>query len=168
MRSEVLALERRHLDIETGTLRLDPGMTKNGDARAVYLTGDVKAALAAQLGRVDTLQKKLGRVIPYLFPHAEGKHRGQPRREFRKAWASACTAAGVPGMLKHDFRRTAVRNMERSGVPRSVATKLTGHKTEAVYRRYAIVSDSDLREASLRLTGTFSGTSGGARLTCVL
>ena len=101
----------------------------------------------------------MGRVIPFLFPHLKGRHRGTPRREFRKAWASACKAAGVPGMLKHDFRRTAVRNMERSGVPRSVATKLTGHKTEAVYRRYAIVSDTDLREASLRIdAGTFSGT----------
>jgi hypothetical protein len=50
--------------------------------------------------------------------------------------------------------------MERAGVPRSVAMKITGHKTEAVYRRYAIVSDADLREATARLTGTFSGTSG--------
>lgn len=158
MRSEVLALERRHLDLSAGTLRLDPGMTKNGDARVVYLTGDLKTSLASQLARVELLQKQLGRVIPYLFPHLEGRHRGTPRREFRKAWASACAAAGVPGMLKHDFRRTAVRNMERSGVPRSVATKLTGHKTEAVYRRYAIVSDNDLREASLRLAGTFTGT----------
>jgi integrase len=62
-------------------------------------------------------------------------------------------------MPKHDFRRTAVRKMERSGVPRSVASKLTVHKTEEVYRRYALVSDSELREVSLRLAGTFSGTS---------
>ena len=51
----------------------------------------------------------------------------------------------------HDFRRTAVRNLERAGVPRSVAMKMTGHRTEAVYRRYAIVSDNDLREAADKL-----------------
>jgi hypothetical protein len=48
--------------------------------------------------------------------------------------------------------------MERQGVPRSVAMKLTGHRTEAVYRRYAIVSDADLQEAAKKLTGTFTGT----------
>lgn len=164
MRSEVLALQRRHLDLGAGTLSLDAGMTKNGEGRVVYLTSDLKTALAAQLARVDALQKKIGRVIPSLFPHMEGRHRGQPRREFRKAWASACAAAGVPGMLKHDLRRTAVRNLERRGVPRSVATKLTGHKTEAVYRRYAIVSDADLREASLRLDGHISGHSAAPAL----
>ncbi len=51
----------------------------------------------------------------------------------------------------HDFRRTAVRNLERAGVPRSVAMKLTGHKTEAVYRRYAVVSQADLAEGVERL-----------------
>ena len=54
--------------------------------------------------------------------------------------------------------------MERSGVPRSVATELTGHKTEAVYRRDAIVNDADLRDASLRPAGTFPGTPGRARV----
>jgi integrase len=76
-------------------------------------------------------------------------------------WKTACKAAGVPGRLAHDFRRTAVRNLERRGVPRSVAMKITGHRTEAVYRRYAIVSDADLQEATLRLTGTNPGTNGG-------
>jgi hypothetical protein len=45
----------------------------------------------------------------------------QPRRDFREAWATACKKAGVPGRYRQDFRRTAVRNMERRGVPRSVA-----------------------------------------------
>jgi len=67
----------------------------------------------------------------------------------------------------HDFRRTAVRNLERAGVPRSVAMQMVGHKTEAIYRRYAIVSDADLRAAADKLaaierpgsgTGTTTGT----------
>ncbi len=36
--------------------------------------------------------------------------------------------------------------------------KLTGHKTESVYRRYVIASDADLQEASCRLAGTLPGT----------
>ena len=44
-----------------------------------------------------------------------------------------------------------MRNLERAGASRSVAMKMTGHKTEAVYRRYAIVSESDLREAATKL-----------------
>jgi hypothetical protein len=46
------------------------------------------------------------------------------------------------GPILHDFRRTVVCNFERAGVP--LAMKLTGHKTEAVYPRYAIVSEADL------------------------
>jgi integrase len=105
---------------------------------------------------VDALGKELGRIIPFLFPHFDGTHRGDERRGFRKAWASARKAAGVPGRIPHDFRRTAVRNLERAGGPRSVAMKITGHKTEAVYRRYPIVSDADLQEATRKLTGTCS------------
>src|SRR5262249_9371754 len=64
--------------------------------------------------------------------------------------------AGVPGRLLHDFRRTAVRNLEPAGVARSVAVKIPGDKTVSVSRRYAIVSDLDLREAALKLTNDAS------------
>jgi len=159
VQSEILTLERRHVDLEAGTLRLDPGMTKNDDGRIVYLTPELKMALAGQLERVKALERRLGRIVPSVFPHrGKGQRAGQLRRDFRKAWAAACKKAGVPGRLRHDFRRTAVRNMERRGVPRSVATRLTGHRTESVYRRYAIVSDADLREAARKLTGTITGT----------
>ena len=163
MQSEIFSLERRHVDIERGIFRLDPGQDKNEAGRAVYMTPAVKAAVQGQLGRLEALQKDLGQIVPWLFPHLEGRHAGKRRKEFRKVWASACRQAGVPGMLVHDFRRTAVRNLEREGVPRSVAMKLTGHKTESVYMRYAIVNDADLQEATLRLgqaearRGTLSG-----------
>jgi hypothetical protein len=65
--------------------------------------------------------------------------------------------------LEFNLARTAVRNLERAGVPRSVAMKIVEHKTEAVYRRYAIASESDLHDAARKLAalpaGTFSGTS---------
>lgn len=86
-----------------------------------------------------------------------GLRAGQRRTGFAKAWATACDKAGAPGRLLHDFRRTAVRNLERAGVSRSVAMKITGHKTESVYRRYAIVSDADLREATRKLAGQVAG-----------
>jgi integrase len=159
IRSEVLTLQRSQVDLAAGTLRLEPGSTKNQDGRLVYMTSEVRQLLGEQLGRVDGLSRKLGRIIPDVFPHLTGRHQGTRIEEFRKAWKKARRAAGLPGLLVHDLRRSAVRAMEQCGVPRSVAMKITGHRTEAVYRRYAIVSDADLREAARRMgSGTLPGT----------
>lgn len=150
-RDEVLGLTRAQLDLTAGTLRLDPGGTKNDEGRVVYLTPEVKRLVTEQLGRVRALEHRLGAVVPALFPHLGRRFAGRPIRDFRKAWATACRKAGVPGLLKHDLRRSAVRIMEQAAVPRSVAMKLTGHKTEAIYKRYAMVSPADLQDAALRL-----------------
>ena len=64
---------------------------------------------------------------------------------------TVCESAGLSGRIPHDFRRTAVRNLERASLSRSVAMRMTGHKSEAVYRQYAIVSEQDLHEAALKL-----------------
>jgi integrase len=159
--SEVLALERRQVDLEAGTLRLDPGQTKNDEGRIVYLTPELKGLLAGQGARIEALQRRLGRIVPFLFPRLGKGHRaGQRRGDFRKAWSTACRAAGVPGMHRHDFRRTAVRNMVNLGVPERVAMKVTGHKTRAVFDRYHIVSPADLEEATRRLTRGAIGAQG--------
>jgi len=70
---------------------------------------------------------------------------------YSKAWHRAHVVAGCPTHIPHDFRRTAVRNLVRAGVPERVAMVLSGHRTRAVFERYNIVSPGDLREAARRL-----------------
>jgi len=155
--SEVMTLERRHLDLDGGTLRLDPE-TKTDEGRIAYLTPELKSLLVAQLARVDALQKKLGRIIPCLFPHfADGRRHkaGDQRKDYKRAWETACKRAGVPGRLRHDMRRSAVRNMvTRDGIAERVAMTITGHKTRRVFDAYHIVSPGDLQAAAAKMAGT--------------
>lgn len=158
-RSEILALDWQRVDRKAMIVRLDVGSTKNKDGRefAYGAIDDVRAMMARQWAEHEKLKKATPAVICPLVFHRNGKRIAS----LRKAWNAACEAAGCPGRLLHDCRRTTVRNLERAGVSRSVAMKLTGHKTESVYRRYAIVSSGDLAEAAVKLqalTGTISGT----------
>ena len=145
VQSEILPLEWRQVDRKTGEVRLDPGTTKNDAGRVFPFTETLRTMIETLWAEHEALQKT-GKICPYVF-HRNGRR----IKSLRKSWELACEAAGYPGKLLHDLRRSAVRNMERSGLSRSVAMQLTGHKTEAVYRRYAITSEADLREGVERL-----------------
>jgi integrase len=153
-RSEVLPLQWRQVDFKAETVRLEPGTTKNDEGRVFHMTPELRTGLEAQREVRDALQKS-GRIVPWVF-----HRKGDQIKGFRKAWATACKKAGQPGRIPHDFRRTAVRNLERAGVPRSVAMKMVGHKTEAIYRRYAIVDEAMLREGAQKLAA-LSAIQGG-------
>jgi len=176
-RGEVLGLRRKHVDLAAGTVRLDPGTTKNKEGRTFFLTAELRALLERRLA-ARPKRAKVVRLAKADDPEGRvfTRKNGTPIGTFGKRWHSACRAAGIPdrvatrktadgraverrlpGLIFHDFRRTAVRNLERAGVPRSVAMKMVGHKTEAIYRRYAIVSESDLREAALKLEAVIGG-----------
>ncbi len=74
--------------------------------------------------------------------------RGHAIQKLRRSWQRACRAAGLPGRLLHDFRRTAVRNLIRAGVQQAIAMKITGHKTDSIFRRYLIVDEELLAQAT--------------------
>lgn len=154
VQSEVLPLTWPQVDFSGGEVRLEPGTTKNDEARTFPLFPELRALLEAQRAYTERVQREQNRIpIPWVF-HREGK----PIKSFRRSWKTACKLAGQPGRIPHDFRRTAVRNMVRKGIPERVAMQLSGHKTRDVFERYNIVSEGDLREAGRKLTGTFAGT----------
>ncbi len=71
----------------------------------------------------------------------------RPIKNFRESWTQADQRAGVPNLLFHDLRRTAVRNLRRAGVAETVIMKITGHRTRGVFERYNITDRSDTQQA---------------------
>jgi integrase len=161
----------RWSDVEGDVVRLRAENSKNGEARTVTLSGDL-AGLIERRKAARQIKTNGGVTLAAYVFHHEGAQVG----DFRKAWATACVAAGqgryvcdrckqtvsghrceecggeagYTGRIFHDFRRTAVRNMVRAGVPERVAMSISGHKTRAIFDRYNIVNEADLREAMQR------------------
>jgi integrase len=139
--SEIQGLTWSQVDLNHGIVRLEVGETKNAEGRTVYLDDELRQLFEAQY----EARKRQKKLVPYVFPNKEGDGK---IGDFRGAWKAACKKAGIGKRIFHDFRRTAVRNMIRAGIPERVAMMISGHKTRSVFDRYNIVSDSDLQMAA--------------------
>ena len=131
------------VDRDRQTIRLEPGTTKNNEGRTIpyALLPELVEVIEAAWKEHERLKGE-DKICPYVF-HRNGKR----IKVFHGAWKTACETAGCPGKLFHDFRRTAIRNLSRKGVPDTVAMRISGHKTRSVFDRYNIVNEADLREA---------------------
>jgi integrase len=155
----LLHLKVKQVNLKRRTISLYAGMTKNDQSRVIKMTDEVHDLLSvcvADRGEDD---------------HVFTRKNGDPVLDFRGAWWALCEAAGLgkfvtvkdrkgknrrkwQGLLFHDLRRSAVRNMVRSGVPEPVAMKLSGHKTRSVFERYNIVSEADIESAARKIEWT--------------
>lgn len=119
------------VDIPNKRIALHEGQTKSGKARVLPISSELGAMLVH------------GKNWLYAFP----------AKNLRKEWIKATKAAKCPGLLFHDLRRSAVRNMMRSGVAQAVAMKISGHSTVYVFNRYNIVSEDDIQDAMDKVEG---------------
>lgn len=141
-KGEALSIEWAQVDLENRIIRLDEDQTKSGEARIVPLP-------AVLVNCLRETTPKVGKVFSDT--------------NLRTSWETACAACGLgtrekvegpeytwhryKGLIVHDLRRSAVRNLRRAGVPETVAMKISGHKTRHVFERYNIVSTDDVTAA---------------------
>jgi integrase len=139
-KNELRHIQWPQVDFESGLIRLSGGQTKNKQPRTLPIYGDMRRWLEHQ-------RETCPAGSPWVF---HGKH-GCPVDNHLNGWAEACERAGVPGLLFHDLRRSAVRNMKRAGIQDVEAMRISGHRTRAIFDRYNIVDEADLASAGKRL-----------------
>ena len=160
--SEVLTLTWDRVDFNAGVVKLNVNSTKNDQGRTFPFDAlpALAALLRAQRDYTTAVERETGSIVPYVF-----HRRGRPIRAYANAWRAALDRAAhdgtgalrvlarpqLLGRVPHDFRRTAVRNLVRAGVPERVAMDLCGHKTRDIFDRYNIVNEADLRAGVAKL-----------------
>jgi integrase len=137
-RGEIRQLRWDQVDWLQNVVRLKRRQTKSGQRRLGPLCGELRQYLELAYR---------GRDSPFIV-----SYKGHSASEPKRAWNTARQAAGLPGLLFHDLRRTAVRNMVRAGIPEKVAMLISGHKTRSVFERYNIVDERDFQVAGERMT----------------
>jgi integrase len=143
---EVRELRWRDVDEKACVIRIEH--TKNDRPRTLPYgcLDELRRVLRLQRASAAIWEARLREPTEFVF-----QRYGKQILYFKGAWDRACKRAGVGKLLPHDLRRTAVRNFERAGISRSVAMKITGHLTESMYQRYAIVNEADVTEGLEKL-----------------
>ena len=135
---EARRIEWKHYAREDAAISLPAEFSKNKRPRLLPITGELAAIIERRLKarRLD---------CPFIF-HRNGRRVG----DFRKLWAKACTAIGIPGRIVHDLRRSGVKHLIDSGVDPHTVMAFSGHRTPSMLRRYHIIDLDDLRRAAER------------------
>lgn len=114
---------------EKPIIKVPGSHTKSGKPHTIPVYGDMKAQIEKAM---ITASPKCDFIFQY---------RGKQIKNWRTGFLKARDKAKLPNLLFHDTRRSAIRNMERAGIPRSEARQVSGHQTESIYIRYDIASE---------------------------
>jgi integrase len=134
-------------DVRDGNIYLRGVNSKNGKPYYVPILGEL-VELIERRKEARSIKTNSGVLLSSLVFHRAGK----PVAEFRKSWAMACRKSGCEGRLFHDLRRSAARNLIRSGVTKDVAKQVGGWKTDSMFNRYNVTGEEDLRDAMEKVT----------------
>ena len=127
-KAEILSLKREQVDFRHGFILLDK--TKNGERREIPMNGTVRQVLQAQIKRLD---------IPYIF---YDEKTGEPYRECKRSFATACRRAGIKDFRFHDLRHCFASHLVMKGIDITTVKELLGHKTLTMTLRYAHLAPS--------------------------
>jgi integrase len=150
-----------------GYIELEPGTTKNKEGRHLPIYGDMEAWLEKQLAIRNAQCPECEYVLFWHQADVNGlvSHKvGDKLDTFRTVWKRAVKQAGVPQLIPHDLRRSAVTNMTQVlSIPEIM--NIIGHKTMAMFIRYNIVSRKGITEAGKKMTAWMKQASeqGGVR-----
>ncbi len=127
--SEILNLEWQNVDLDKGRVILYE--TKNGDIRQVAITGHALELLKAhnKFRRLDT---------NLLFP---GKFPKKPI-DIRSAWNAAIKRAEIQDFRFQDLRHCCASYLAENSASLAEIAEVLGHKTLAMVKRYAHISDN--------------------------
>jgi integrase len=139
-KNELRRIQWQQVDFEAGLIRLPAGQTKNKRPRTLPIYGDMRRWLELQ-------RKTCPKDCIWVF-HGAHSH---PVDSHLNGWPEACKRAGMSGLLFHDLRRSAVRNMKKAGLQDLEAMRISGHLTRNVFDRYNIIDEDDLAAAGKRL-----------------
>ena len=136
-RDEIIGLTWDEIDLNAGFIRPMAHRTKGKKTgRSIPIHPEVKEMFKSLPRSITT-----NRVFLYL--DTQGRYR--PFKEFNRSWRRIRKLAGLEDVVFHDFRHTAITNLRKAGNPPSVIMKASGHKTMAMFLRYNLVDDDDLK-----------------------